>query len=879
MKNMEEEIPRDIEYHRLDEHRKKIKHWKRWGPYLAAREWGTVREDYSRDGKAWEYFPFEHAYARAYRWGEDSIGGISDNHQRICFAFTFWNGKDPILKERFFGLGGKEGNHGEDVKECYYYLDNLPTHSYMKMLYRYPTIAFPYEELIQENAKRDVNDPEFEIYETEAFQKEKYFDITIEYAKADQNDICIRLTVENKSSEEAELSFLPTLWFRNVWSWDNREKTMHLAPLKEMIEATYPGFGPYYLSLPKAEEIIFTENETNNQLLFGTENSSLYTKDAFHRYLIKGEKEAVQTEGGTKGAALYREFFASGEKKEYLFRLSQSKNVSTTGVEKIFERRKEECDQFYEDISPEDASEDHKLIQRQAISGLFWCKQFYHYVVEEWLKGDPTMPPPPKERLLGRNSNWKHLYNDDILSIPDSWEYPWFAAWDTAFHAIPIALADPDFAKKQLTLLTREWYMHPNGQIPAYEWNFSDVNPPVEAWAAWRVFKMEERWHRNKDYHFLGAIFQKLLLNFTWWVNRKDKDGKNVFQGGFLGLDNISIFNRSEDLPSGGSLTQADATSWMAMYCLNMLTIAFELAKKDRSYEDMASKFFEHFLYIAHAINFEHGGNPSLWNEEDGFYYDLMHLPGNRHIPIKVRSIAGLIPLFAVDTLAHETLEAFPDFTRRFKWFLKNRKKLCSEVAEMEERGEGNRHLLSIIHKDRLVRILSYLLDEKEFLSPYGIRSLSYYHKDHPFKLDIGGRHYSIDYEPGESRSLLYGGNSNWRGPIWFPLNYLIIESLQKFHHYYGDDFKVEFPTGSGNRMTLWDIAGELSLRLVSLYEEREGVRPCMKEKIFQNPDFRENLLFFEYFHADTGKGLGSSHQTGWTSLLAKLIQQYGSIH
>ncbi len=877
---MEEKIPRNVEHRRLDEHRKKQKHWKRWGPYLAAREWGCVREDYSKDGKAWKYFPFEHAHARAYRWGDDAIGGICDNHQRICFAFAFWNKKDPILKERFFGLPGGEGNHGEDVKECYYYLENLPTHSYMKMLYRYPTELFPYKELREENAKKGAEDPEYEIYDTDIFQKRKYFDITIEYAKADQNDIAIQLTVENKSDKKADLVFLPTIWFRNVWSWDrSKKKDMILSAKGEKIVAEYPGFGTYYLHIPESEEIIFTENNTNEELLFGAKNSSPYTKDSFHRYLIENDREAVSRERGTKGAGIYSHSYAPGEKKIFSFHLSDNEVSSVSEDKETFRQRKEECDQFYEDIIPEKATEDQKLIQRQALAGLFWCKQFYHYVIEEWLQGDPSMPPPPEERWHGRNANWTHLFNDDILSIPDSWEYPWFAAWDTAFHTLPIALADPDFAKKQLTLLTREWYMHPNGQVPAYEWNFSDVNPPVEAWAAWRVYKMEERWHGKADYHFLGSIFQKLLLNFTWWVNRKDKKGKNVFEGGFLGLDNISIFNRSEDLPEGGTLTQADATSWMAMYCLNMLTIAFELAKKDPSYEDMASKFFEHFLYIAHAINFDHSIGTTLWNEEDGFYYDVMHLPGNRHLSIKVRSIAGLIPLFAVDTLAHETLEQFPDFTRRFNWFLENKKSLCKEVACMDEKGEGNRHLLSIVNKERLERILSLLLDEKEFLSPYGIRSLSYYHKDHPYLLDIDGKHYSIDYEPGESRSPLYGGNSNWRGPIWFPLNYLIIESLQRFHHYYGDDFKVEFPTGSGEKFTLWEIAGKLSVRLISLFEKKDGVRPYAKNEIFQRDDFSDYLLFFEYFHADSGKGLGSSHQTGWTALLAKMIQQYGEIH
>lgn len=864
------------EIDRLEEDRKKKKYWRRWGPYLTLREWGTVREDYSTNGDAWRYFPFEHAHLRTYRWGEDGIAGISDNHQRICFAWAFWNGKDPILKERFFGLANGEGNHGEDVKECYYYLDNVPSHAYMKMLYKYPTASFPYQELREENRTRTTQDPEFEIYNTPIFQERKYFDIWMEYAKAEDEDIIIKICVHNRDRQKQELYILPTFWFRNVWSWDNSEKKMKLENQGKKIKATYPDFGPYYLHLEKETELLFTENETNFKELYNQENISSYTKDGIGRYVIGKEKKAVNNKSGTKAAACYHVELAPDEQQTFYLRLTNKEKVSFEKIEDIFSKRIKEADDFYTHICSEKITKDQYNIQRQAFAGLLWNKQFYHYVVEEWLQGDKGNIPPAEERLYGRNARWKHLYNNDVLSMPDTWEYPWFASWDTAFHTLPIALIDPDFAKKQLTLLTREWYMHPNGQIPAYEWNFSDVNPPVHAWAGWRVYKMEAKWHNKEDHHFLASLFQKLLLNFTWWVNRKDQSGRNVFEGGFLGLDNISIFNRSEHLPLGGSLTQADATSWMGMYCLNMLAIAFELAEHDPSYEDMASKFFEHFLYIAHAINYDHSGMPTLWNEEDGFYYDIMHLPDNVHIPIKVRSIAGLIPLFAVETISHETLEKFGEFKRRFNWFLDNRKKLCEEVACMYELGEKNRHILSFLNDKRLKKVLSIMLDEKEFLSPFGIRSLSFYHKENPYRLDIHGMHYSIAYEPGESASGLYGGNSNWRGPIWFPLNFLIIESLQKFHHYFGDEFKVEFPTGSGNMLTLWDVAGELAKRLISLFESKDNQRIFLKDELFSREDFHNYLHFFEYFHADSGKGLGSSHQTGWTGLIAKLIQQYG---
>ncbi len=847
------------EKERLEEERLKTRHWRKWGPYLSERQWGTVREDYSENGEAWSYCSFDEAKSRVYRWGEDGIAGISDNHQRLCFAFAFWNGEDPILKERLFGLSGVEGNHGEDVKEAYFYLDNTPLHSYMKYLYKYPERAFPYAQLIEENKRRGLQDFEYELIDTGIFKENRYFDITIEYAKIAPEDLLIRLTVVGRGPEMRRLHLLPTLWFRNTWDFSAEKEKPAISLQQNRLEAQEAILGAYSLYFEKPEAVLFTDNETGR-------------KDAFHRFLIGGDKQALNaSSSGTKAALHYICDLGPGKICQFKWRLTKNADQKEpfADFEHLFAERSKDADAFYSELLPPHLPEELRSIQRQAFAGLLWNKQFYHYVVEEWLKS---------KRKWARNQEWTHLYNDDILSVPDKWEYPCFFSWDTAFHTIPLALIDPEFAKRQLTLLTREWYMHPNGQLPAYEWSFSDVNPPVHAWAAWRVYKIEKKMQGRTDRHFLESVFQKLLLNFTWWVNRKDTDGRNIFQGGFLGLDNISVFNRSEQLPLGGKLYQSDATSWMGMYCLNMLAIALELAKNNPSYEDMASKFYEHFLYIADAINYSDKGNIPLWDEEDGFYYDVLSLPEGKQVPLKVRSLVGVIPLFAVATLDPELFTQFKGFNKRVEWFLGHRVDLCEKVACMRSPGVEKRRLLAIVHRERLQRILARVLDETEFLSPYGIRSLSKYHEKHPYALRLNNHEYRVDYEPAESTTKLFGGNSNWRGPVWFPLNMLLIESLQKFHHYYGDSFKVECPTGSGKWMNLWDVSKELSLRLMRLFlKDEKGRRPIYGGNLlFQDdPYWKDQILFYEYFHGDNGAGIGASHQTGWTGLVAKLIQQF----
>lgn len=874
-----------IEQQRLDEDREKIAHWRRWGPYLSERQWGTVREDYSPYGNAWDYFSHEQARSRAYRWGEDGIGGISDNHQRLCFALVLWNGKDEILKERLFGLTGSEGNHGEDVKEYYFYLDNTPTHSYMKYLYKYPQEAYPYSKLVEENRRRSKHELEYELIDTGVFDDDLYFDVFIEYSKASSDDVLIKITAVNRGKQKAALHILPTLWFRNTWSWNGGEKpslrTMESDKTYRIVEAVHPSLGKRWLYIEDPSEVLFTENETNMQKLFGIENASPYVKDGINDYIVHGTKDAVNPSRiGTKMSAHYLLVLTGGKSGTIRLRLSDSDKLTSpfgAEFESIFEDRKREADEFYADINPYTSNKDTIAVQRQAFAGLLWTKQFYYYVVEEWINGDPRQPSPPAERKKGRNRDWSHLYNDDILSMPDKWEYPWFAAWDLAFHTIPLAIIDPEFAKRQLTLLTREWYMHPNGQIPAYEWAFGDVNPPVHAWAAWRIYNIEKKMYGRKDMRFLESVFQKLLLNFTWWVNRKDREGRNVFEGGFLGLDNIGIFDRSAQLPTGGHIEQADCTSWMGMYCLNMLAIALELAKKNPSYEDIASKFYEHFLYIAKAMNLLGGDMVGLWNEEDGFYYDVLHLPDGQHIPMKVRSMVGLIPLFAIQTLEPEVLENLKGFNGRLAWFIENRPDLSENVACMLTKGAKERRLLSIVDKEKLSSILRKMLDENEFLSPYGIRAISRFHKDNPYRFYVNGNEYRVDYEPAESTSGLFGGNSNWRGPIWFPVNFIILESLQKFHYYLGDDFKVECPTGSGNFMNLWEVAAEISCRLTRIFlKDEKGRRPVFggNEKLQSDPEWRDYILFHEYFHGDNGAGIGASHQTGWTGLAAKVIQQ-----
>jgi hypothetical protein len=867
------------EERRLEDSRQKRAHWQRWGPYLSERAWGTVREDYSPHGTAWEYFPHDHARSRAYRWNEDGIAGISDRRQFICFAVAMWNRRDPILKERLFGLTGNEGNHGEDVKECYFYLDSTPTHSYMKSLYKYPQAAFPYAQLAEENRRRDRSRPEFELMDTGVFAENRYFDVQVEYAKASPEEILIRISVTNQGPDTAALEVLPTVWFRNTWSWGNEvEPRPSLREADGAIELEHPQLGRRCLECADATELLFTENETNVQRLFGVPGASPYVKDGINDYIVHGDTGAVNPHRvGTKAAARYALSLAPGETRTVRLRLAHPGAASD--FERTFADRIREADEFYATVIPTDLAPDARNVMRQAFAGMLWSKQFYHYVVRDWLNGDPAMPPPPGERIDGRNREWSHLYNADVISMPDKWEYPWYAAWDLAFHCVPLALVDSEFAKQQLILMTREWYMHPNGQLPAYEWAFGDVNPPVHAWAAWRVYKIEKKRRGVGDRAFLARIFQKLLLNFTWWVNRKDSEGRNVFQGGFLGLDNIGCFDRSAPLPTGGHIEQADGTGWMAMYSLNMLAIAMELASEDPAYEDVASKFWEHFLYIATAIN--HLGNDGIgmWDREDGFYYDVLHLPDDGHIPLKVRSMVGLVPLFAVETLEPAAIDRLEGFRRRMEWFIAHRPDLTHNVASMHADGEGDRRLLSMVDPEQLRQILRVMLDESEFLSPYGIRAVSQIHREHPYVFRANGSEYRVGYEPGESSTGLFGGNSNWRGPIWFPVNFLLIESLQKFHHYLGDGYKVECPTGSGQMMTLWEVAAEISRRLTRIFlKAPDGRRPVhgVNTLYRDDPHWQDLVLFYEYFHGDDGSGVGASHQTGWTGLVAKLLQQSG---
>jgi hypothetical protein len=870
---------------RLQESQDRTAHWKRWGPYLAERQWGTVREDYSPHGTVWEFFPHDHARSRAYRWGEDGIAGITDNHGRLCFALALWNGRDPILKERLFGLNGNEGNHGEDVKEYYFYLDSTPTHSYMKYLYKYPQAAFPYAALVNESRRRDRRAPEFELIDTGVFEGGRYFDVVVEYAKAAPDDVLVRITATNRGPEPAELHLLPTLWYRNTWSWDTgpERPTLRAATAAGgfgVIEGDHASLGARWLYCEGAPELLFTENDTNVERLYGRPNARPYVKDSINARVVEGRKDAVNPEGvGTKAAAYYRHTLAPGGSAVTRLRLS---NTPIPGApfgkefDVVFGQRAQESDLFYETVIPKKLSDDARNVMRQAFAGLLWSKQFYHYDVRRWLEGDPACLPPAG-RLEGRNREWRHLYNEDVISMPDKWEYPWYAAWDLAFHAIPLALVDPDFAKAQLILFLREWYMHPNGQIPAYEWSFGDVNPPVHAWAALRVYRIERRLRGRGDREFLEKVFHKLLLNFTWWVNRKDAEGRNIFQGGFLGLDNIGVFDRSAPLPTGDRLEQSDGTSWMGMYCLNMLAIALELARQDPAYEDVASKFFEHFVYIAHAVDMSPTGI-NLWDEADGFYYDVLYADGAAS-RLKVRSMVGLIPLFAVETLEPEVVDKLPGFKRRMQWFIDNHPEFRDHVEMVTRPGAGVRRLLAIVGRAQLPRVLRLMLDEAEFLSPHGVRGVSRYHQNNPYSLRLGGIEHRVDYEPAESTSALFGGNSNWRGPVWFPVNYLLVESLQKFHYFYGDTVKVAFPTGSATMLNLWQVAAELSRRLTRIFlRDETGRRPVYGgTEIFQrDPLWRDLVLFYEYFHGDNGAGIGASHQTGWTGLVAKLLQQSG---
>jgi len=866
--------------------------WRLWGSYLSERAWGSVREDYSANGDAWNYFPHDHARSRAYRWNEDGLLGICDDAQRLCFAISLWNGEDAFLKERPFGLSGPEGNHGEDAKDYWFYLDNLPSHAYMRALYKYPQRAFPYQRLIDENRRRGKDDPEFELLDADAFGDDRYFDVTVEYAKGSPTDILIRITVANRGPEQASLDLLPTLWFRNTWAWGVRGYKPSLTVLPEadlstQVLADHESLGRYHLTCEGTPELLFTENETNARLLFESPNRESFVKDAFHEYVVHGKWDAVNpAREGTKAAARYKLTLRPGESTSVRLRLSadvNGKGALGPDFDEIIARRRSEADDFYRPLAAAEISDDERLVQRQAFAGLLWSKQFYHYDVRAWLCGDSTSPAPPPSRWAGRNHSWTHLNNHDVISMPDKWEYPWYAAWDLAFHTIPLAMIDPQFAKEQLVLLLREWFMHPNGQLPAYEWAFGDVNPPVHAWAAMRVYQIERKATGVGDTEFLARVFHKLLINFTWWVNRKDAEGKNVFQGGFLGLDNIGVFNRSEQLPGGARLDQSDGTSWMAMFCLNMLAIALELSRNDAAYEDVATKFLEHFFHIAHAINDRASAvgedDADLWDNDDDFYYDLLRLPDGSKNYIRVRSMVGLIPLLAVETIDPDLLERLPGFHERLTWFLQNRSDLVGDAASVTRTGEKDRRLFAVVSAPRLRAILTRMLDEKEFLSPHGLRSVSRFHADHPFSLNIGGADLGqVDYEPAESRSGLFGGNSNWRGPVWFPLNYLIIEALQKFDWYYGPTFTVEHPVGSGRMLTLWEVSVELSRRLISVFVQHDGRRPVFGgvERFQSDPHWHDLIPFHEYFHGDNGAGLGASHQTGWTALVAKLIQQSG---
>jgi len=880
----------DAESDRLADSAKRHHNWKRWGPYLSERQWGTVREDYSPDGASWDYFTHDHARSRAYRWGEDGLLGITDRQCRLCFALALWNGQDPILKERLFGLTNSQGNHGEDVKEHYFYLDSTPTHSYLKALYKYPQAAYPYEQLIQRSGQLTQADPEFELDDTGIFNEHRYFDVQAQYAKASPDDILIRITVTNRGPDQASLHVLPTLWFRNTWTWGCTHEGCTLKPHMAhkgngCVQTDHPSLGRFRWSVDQAPDktippILFTDNHTNVSRVFGGSNPTSYVKDAFHDYVIHGNTDAVNPKQvGTKAAAHYQLELAPGRAATLQMRLSidndkpAPKTVFGPKFNRIFKQRTDEADAFYAQRITKDASAQQQQVARQAYAGLLWSKQFYHYIVEDWIDGDPHQPPPPDDRRQGRNRDWAHLYNRDIISMPDKWEYPWYAAWDLAFHCIPLAQVDPEFAKRQLELLLREWYMHPNGQIPAYEWALSDVNPPVHAWACWRVYKMTAP-RGSRDRRFLASCFQKLLINFTWWVNRKDPQGQHLFSGGFLGLDNIGLFDRSAPLPTGGHLEQADGTAWMAFYCSTMLSMALELAEQDPTYEDMASKFFEHFVAIVDAMNTL--GGTGLWDEDQGFYYDKLNVNG-QSIPLRIRSMVGLIPLFAVEVLDEKTIQKLPGFRKRMDWFLNYRHDLAKNISYMEtlDSDTDAKHLLAIPSRQRLERVLKYLLDENEFLSPFGVRSLSKVHMDHPYTFDVDGQEHRVEYTPGESTSGLFGGNSNWRGPVWFPVNYLIVEALERYHHYYGDSLQVQCPTGSGNMMNLQQVAAQIASRLAGLFlPDTHGHRPCYGQhpSFGTDPHWKDLVLFHEYFHGDTGQGLGANHQTGWTALVTRFL-------
>jgi hypothetical protein len=850
--------------------------WRQWGPYLSDRQWGTVREDYSPYGNAWDYFPHDHARSRAYRWGEDGIAGFGDEHLFWCLAVALWNGKDPILKERLFGLTNGEGNHGEDVKELYYYLDGTPTHSYMRMLYKYPQAAFPYQRLLEESRGRGQGDPEFELIDTGVFDGNRYFDVFVEYAKGAPDDILCQVTVTNRGPDPATIHVLPHLWARDVWSWKSIPERPSLAGHNDGSVTTYhPNMPAMRFTCDGASELLFCDNDTNPRRLFGMADAKGYFKDGINDYIVNGDRAAVNpARVGTKLAAHCRADLPPGGSARYRFRLAVIEEGEDFDV--VLRRRQAEADEFYEAVQYGLTDTDARMVQRQAFAGLLWSKQYYALDIREWLRGDPQQPTPPASRWHGRNVDWGHFNSSDILLMPDKWEYPWFAAWDLAFHCVSLALIDTEFAKDQLVLLTREWYMHPNGQLPAYEWAFGDVNPPVHAWAAWRVYEIDRRARGGQgDRAFLERVFHKLMLNFTWWVNRKDAEGRNIFQGGFLGLDNIGIFDRSAPLPTGGHINQSDGTAWMAMYTLNLMRIALELAGRDHVYEDIATKFFEHFLLIAEAMTNIGGEGIGLWDEADEFYYDVLEFPGSAPVPLRVRSMVGLIPLFAVEVLDTAVIDRLPEFSTRLHWVMDRRPELARLVSRWMDTGNEERQLLSLLRGHRMKCLLRRMLDQSEFLSEYGVRSMSKYHERHPFTLEHDGTRFGVGYVPGESTSGVFGGNSNWRGPIWMPVNFLLIESLYRFHSYYGDDFRIEYPARSGNFLSLAEVANELARRLCRLFlRGDDGRRPVLGPPPPPGrPDFQDNPLFYEYFDGDTGRGCGAAHQTGWTSLVALLLQ------
>jgi hypothetical protein len=857
----------------------RLQPWRKWGPYVSERQWGTVREDYSADGDAWNHFPHEHARSRAYRWGEDGIGGFCDAKQRLCLAVALWNGRDPILKERMFGLDNRQGNHGEDVKELYYYLDATPTYSYARMLYKYPQAEFPYERLIQENARRSKQQPEFELIDTGIFDDNRYFDVDIEYAKADAEDILLRLTVSNRGPEDAAVHVLPQVWFRNTWSWFVDGRKPLLERLGDNVVVNHQKLGTCAVHFEGPDEIKFCENDTNATRLYGSPVSGGFYKDGFHEYLINGDQNAVGSRGGTKAAAIYRRIIPAGGSSVVRVRLRRGEITPGpfSDFERIFRVRRSEADLFYADLQQTIADEDLRRIQRQAFAGILWSKQYFHYDVTEWLDGDPTQLKPASTRSVGRNGEWVHANMEDVISMPDKWEFPWFAAWDWAFHLTTLAYLDLENAKDQLILLCQSWYMHPNGQLPAYEWNFSDVNPPVQAWAALRLYDFERRRKGKGDRKFLETVFTKLLLNFTWWVNRKDPHGRNVFEGGFLGLDNIGVFDRSAQLPVNGALVQSDGTSWMAMYSLNMLRMAIELAQEEESYQDIATKFFEHFLMIGGAMTNLGGEGLGLWDDQDNFFYDWLIKGAGEATPLRLRSLVGLIPMFAVEVIDAALLEKMPLFSKRLNWYLRYRPKLADLVSRWNKPGADDTRLLAITRAFRLCKLLKRVLDENEFLSDHGVRALSRYHRDNPYVFALDGYQSEVKYVSAESDSDLFGGNSNWRGPIWMPMNYLIIESLRKFDRFMGGDFRVECPVGSGRKLSLREIANELQNRLTSIFRRDENGRRAVfgrYEKMQSDPHFRDYVLFHEYFDGDDGRGLGASHQTGWSGLIANMIAE-----